>query len=72
MESETKRFFLFIAYAMAVTAGWMLLNVYVGMYKGWVYSDVELWKRVVFWVLVLISGGVAVKLIINKYKTLQP
>ncbi len=57
MDEKSRLFLVTIAHTLAVTILWMLVNMTLGIYKGYAFPDNGFgWKNVLFYVFFLGSG----------------
>ncbi len=69
MEDETKEFLVRIIQTISLVLIWMLVNVYVGIYKDYAFFDKRLnWTNYLFYALSLISLVVLLRYLWKKWK----
>lgn len=56
MEDETREFLVRIANTVAIVLLWMMVNVFIGIYKGYAfYEDIPGWENYLYYVFLVIS-----------------
>lgn len=69
MEDETREFFVLIANTISLVLLWMLVNVFVGLYKGLAFfEDLPNWKNYLYYTWFLLSLFFLVRHVKKKWR----
>lgn len=69
MEDETRTFLVRIVQTISIVMLWMLVNVFIGIYKGFGFFDTAPnWKNYLFYIFFLASGVALVVHLRRKWK----
>lgn len=69
MEDETREFLVRIINTVAIVLVWMMVNVFIGIYKGYgFFEDTPGWKNYCYYVFLLISFVALILHLKSKWK----
>ena len=69
MESETKDFLIRIINTISIVMVWMLVNVFIGIYKGYAFFEVRPnWVNYLYYAFLLISFLLMIRHLKKKWK----
>ena len=69
MESETKDFLIRIINTISIVLVWMLVNVFIGIYKGYAFFEEHPnWANYLYYAFLLISFVLMIRHLKKKWK----
>ena len=69
MEPETKDFLIRIVNTISIVLVWMLVNVFIGIYKGFAFfEDYPGWANYLFYIFLMISLVLMILYLKKKWK----
>lgn len=69
MEDEAREFLVRILHTVSIVMLWMMVHVFIGIYKGYAFFEVQAsWVNYVYYVFLLISFGALIIHLKRKWK----
>jgi ABC-type glycerol-3-phosphate transport system permease component len=69
MEDETRAFLIRIVNTVSIVLLWMMVNVFIGIYKGFAFFEERAgWKNYVYYIFLLASLIALIILLKHKWK----